>query len=242
MEKKIQLKVILFFLICLTSLLQVNCEKDEEKALTVKDIEGNVYNTVKIGEQIWMTENLKTTKLNTGTSIPLISDYGNWSNRTTPAYCWFDNDSSTYAQTYGVLYNWYTINTDALCPTGWHVPTDGEWAELELNLGLSSADTNLLGLRGSNEGSKIAGNEDLWNVGALLNDTCFEETGFMALPGGYRSSAAIFYGEGDCARFWSSSEYNNDNALFRYLDNTESKIGRQYSEKMHGRSVRCIKD
>jgi uncharacterized protein (TIGR02145 family) len=242
MEKKIQLKVILFVFLGFTSLLLTNCEKDKEKPLTVKDIDGNVYNTVKIGNQIWMTENLKTTRLNAGTNIPLIVDYGSWSNSTTPAYCWFDNDSTNYAQSYGVLYNWHTVNTDSLCPSGWHVPSDAEWVELELKIGLSSEDANLLGLRGSNEGSKIAGNEDLWNDGALVNEASFEETGFMALPGGYRSSAAIFYSVGDCARFWSSTEYNSTDAMFRYLDNTDSKIGRQYSPKMHGRSVRCIKD
>jgi uncharacterized protein (TIGR02145 family) len=204
--------------------------------------DNNHYNIVKIGNQVWMAENLKTTKLNTGTKIPMVSDYVSWSYMTTPAYCWFDNDSTTYAQTYGPLYNWYAINTDSLCPAGWHVPSDEEWAELELNLGLSPADIDSMGLRGSNEGSKIAGNNDLWNDGILVNDSGFGETGFMALPAGYRSSAGIFYSVGDFARFWSSTEYDNENALFRYLDNIESKIGRQYSPKMHGRSVRCIKD
>ncbi len=90
---------------------------------TVTDIDGNVYNEVTIGTQVWMVENLKTTQYNDGTAIPLVADNTAWSILTTGGYCWAYNDEATFKNTYGALYNWYTINTK-LCPTGWHVPND----------------------------------------------------------------------------------------------------------------------
>jgi len=102
------------------------------QAQTVTDLDGNVYDTIHIGTQVWLKENLKTTKYNNGTSIPLVKDSAVWCSRTTPAYCWYYNDSVTYKNPYGALYNWYTVNTGMLCPAGWHVPTDGEWHTLIL--------------------------------------------------------------------------------------------------------------
>src|SRR5665647_1584626 len=93
------------------------------QAQTVKDIDGNVYHTVKIGTQVWMVENLKTTKYNDGTSIPNIIDGTTWSNLTTPGFCFYNNDAAN-KNIYGALYNWYTVNTGKLAPTGWHVSTD----------------------------------------------------------------------------------------------------------------------
>src|SRR5674476_633708 len=102
---------------------------------TVTDIEGNVYHTVKIGTQTWMVENLKTTKYKDGTAIPLVTDNKVWINLPTPAYCWYDNDATTYKNTYGALYNWYAVNTGKLAPTGWHIPTDAEWTTLQNYVG-----------------------------------------------------------------------------------------------------------
>ena len=101
----------------------------------VVDIDGNVYHTVTIGTQVWMVENLKTTKYNDGTAIPLVTDNTAWGALTTPGYCWYNNDSATYKNTYGALYNWYAVNTGKLAPTGWHVPTDSEWTVLTTYLG-----------------------------------------------------------------------------------------------------------
>jgi len=89
---------------------------------TVTDADGNIYNTVTIGTQTWMVENLKVTKYNDGTAIPLVTDNTAWSNLTTPGYCWYNNDAATNKNTYGGLYNFYTVNTGKLAPTGWHVP------------------------------------------------------------------------------------------------------------------------
>jgi len=82
-----------------------------------------------------MAENLKTTKLNDGTSIPLVTSSATWGTLSTPAYCWYNNDEASYKVTYGALYNWYTVNTGKLCPSGWHIPNDAEWTTLTNYLG-----------------------------------------------------------------------------------------------------------
>ena len=99
----------------------------------VTDINGNVYHTVMIGNQVWMVENLKTTKYKDGTAIPNVTDNNAWSALSTPAYCWYNNDAATYKSTYGALYNWYAVNTGKLAPAGWHVATDAEWTKLAEN-------------------------------------------------------------------------------------------------------------
>lgn len=130
-----------FFKILIASFAIVfcSCTKDDDYSDisygTMTDQEGNVYKTITIGTQTWMAENLRTTTYNDGTVIPNVTDNDEWADLSTPAYCWYDNDSATYAQTYGALYNWYTVATDSLCPTGWHVPTDAEWTILTDTLG-----------------------------------------------------------------------------------------------------------
>jgi uncharacterized protein (TIGR02145 family) len=164
----------------------------------VTDGDGNVYNTVTIGTQVWMKENLKTTKYNNGVTIPPVTDNTSWVNLITPGYCWYNNDASTYKNTYGALYNWYTVNTGILCPIGWHVPTVTEWTTLGAFLG----------------GDDVAGGKmkevDLthWlspNTGAT------NESGFTGLPGGLRGNNMFSYpntfGEiGRRAFFWTSTE------------------------------------
>jgi uncharacterized protein (TIGR02145 family) len=110
-------------LIGLFILLIDSCKKEDEKE-TVSDFDGNTYNTVTIGVQVWMKENLKTTTFNDGTPISEVTDFTDWFNLTTPGYCWYDNDKEKYKETYGALYNYYAVETGKLCPTGWHVPTD----------------------------------------------------------------------------------------------------------------------
>jgi hypothetical protein len=101
---------------------------------TVTDIEKNVYQTIGIGSQIWTTENMRTTILNDGTDIPIAKCYRIWNFLSAPGYCWYDNDEFN-KNTYGALYNWYTVNTMKLCPSGWHVPGDDEWTILDTYLG-----------------------------------------------------------------------------------------------------------
>jgi hypothetical protein len=93
------------------------------------DIDGNTYHTIKIREQVWMVENLKTTKFNDGTLIPLVSDSEVWGKISHPAYCWYNNDEKTNKNNYGALYNWFAVETGKLCPIGWHVPSDKVWLE-----------------------------------------------------------------------------------------------------------------
>lgn len=130
---------ICFFL----SLAITSCKKDEKDSdpiienqypQQVSDIEGNVYKTVKIGTQLWMAENLKTTKYANGTSIPNVTDHTEWSNLTTDAYCTYENTTS-FGNTDGKLYNWLVTFTSNVCPTGWHLPSIAEWHDLSNFLG-----------------------------------------------------------------------------------------------------------
>ena len=196
--------------------------------IKIKDIDGNVYKTVTIGTQIWMAENLKTIKYNDGTVIPLVTDGAGWAALTTPAYCWFNNDESTYKAAYGALYNWYTVNTGTLCPTGWHVPSDAEWTTLTTYLGESVAGGKL----------KEAGTTH-W---ASPNTGATNETGYTALPGGYRCSCAAFYSIGYFGFWWSATENVVAYALIRGLYYSNSDVYRNYNYKKSGFSVRCLRD
>ncbi|MEI6753331.1 MAG: fibrobacter succinogenes major paralogous domain-containing protein [Paludibacter sp.] len=202
------------------------------------DIDGNLYHTVTIGTQTWMVENLKTTTYNDGTSIPNVTDPTAWSALATPAYCWYNNDAATYKNTYGALYNWYTVNTGKLAPTGWHVPTDAEWTILEnyvsAHLGASGSVAKALAATTNWTSSTTTG-----APGNIL--TINNSSGFTALPGGYRSN----YGLGDAGNFgywWSSTEYSAGNAWVRYLYDGSGYLGRYYGSKYNGFSVRCVRD
>jgi uncharacterized protein (TIGR02145 family) len=198
------------------------------------DGDGNTYPVIQIGTgksapQIWMAENLKTTKFKDGTTpIPNVTGNSAWKALSTPAYCWYNNDAA-YKTTYSALYNWYTVNTGNLCPTGWHVPTDGEWTAL----------TDFLG------GSDIAGGK-LKETGTTHwispNTNATNQIGFTALPGGYRTSDGTFNLLGHFGKFWSATEYGTTSARCRYLDNTDGNVDREVFNIKMGLSVRCIKD
>jgi uncharacterized protein (TIGR02145 family) len=206
---------------------------------TVSDYDGNVYNTVQIGNQCWMKENLKTTKYNNGTDIPLVTDNIEWGNLTTPGYCWYDNAEASYKKTYGALYNWYTVSTGNLCPTGWHVPTDGEWKQLEMYLGMSQSDADTFGcIRGTDEGGKLK--ETGTTHWASPNTGATNETGFTALPGG-QCEEGYFDGIGIKGRWWSSSESSQASAWRRSLTEQNSTIYRTSHNKKNGYSVRCLR-
>jgi len=205
----------------------ISCEKEEDN--TVKDIDGNIYHKVTIGTQVWMVENLKTTKYNDGTDIPNVTGNEEWDTLTTEAYCWYNNDQSTYKATYGALYNWHAVNTGKLCPTGWHVPTSDEWLTLISFLG----------------GEDVAGcklKETDTTHWQSPNIEATNQSGFTALPGGYR-----FDGVFDFLRhmgyWWSSSELEDGDAakywcMNRYYCDIEELI----DYENNGFSVRCIKD
>ena len=198
---------------------------------TVSDIDGNVYHTVTIGTQVWMVENLKTSKYNDGTAIPLVTANSAWSALTTPGYCWYNNDSTANRNTYGALYNWYAVNTRKLAPTGWHVPTDSEWTILTTSLG----DTGIAGGKLKEAGTT---HWDSPNTGAT------NTSGFSALPGGWRggtSGSGAFYGVGIEGYWWSSTAYDVLNSWNRSMYNNNASVGRFNNRDFDGFSVRCVK-
>jgi uncharacterized protein (TIGR02145 family) len=226
--------------------LVVILEKEIVNNDVVLDIDGNIYQTITIGTQTWMIENLRVTKYNNGIAIPNVTDNLIWANLSTPAYCWYNNDEDTYKSTYGALYNWYTVNTGNLCPLGWHVPTDSEWKQLEMALGMSQSDADAgEEPRGTNEGSKLAGNAIYWAEGVLKSNPAFGTSGFLALPSGNRNLnyGGTFSGIGYYGYFWSGSKTVNDYAWARCLAYNYSKAHRYSSNSAKvGFPVRCIKD
>ena len=205
--------------------------------LPVTDIEGTIYNTVKLGSQTWTTKNLNVSKYRNGDLIPEVQSIGvnryDWCNLTTGAWCYYNNDTSNGSK-YGKLYNWYALNdTRGLAPKGYHIPSNEEWI-------------TLLSYLGENPGHKMKetgpthwGNENTLNT---------NESGFTGLPGGWRGGnedsggPAYFSFIGGYAKWWSSSEYNTDYAWCHYTYNGLSKLDNYKTIKQSGFSVRCIKD
>lgn len=200
---------------------------------SVKDIDGNVYKTIKIGNQWWMAENLKVTHYRNGDAILNKTDDEEW-DKPTGAWCAYNNDT-TNVEIYGRLYNWFAVNDSRnIAPEGWHVPTDDEWQELVDYLG----GDNLAGAKMKSTGT-IEGGDGLWRG----PNEATNESGFSALPGGYRYNHGIFDGIGYTPYFWSSTESNGGNAWHRYLYSTNSMVYRHDSGwKQAGYSVRCVKD
>lgn len=204
------------------------------------DIDGNVYKTVKIGNQIWMAENLKVTHYRNGEAIPNITDGEEWIKLLTGACCSYDNKPEN-AVTYGLLYNWFAVNDSrGLAPAGWRIPSDEEWKQLEMHLGMSQSEADGIYSRGPDEGGKLKeSGMSHWNN---PNEGATNESGFSALPGGYRNYYyGYFYGLGYDATFWSSSENYSVNAWYRGLGCYYSGSYRSFSDKQNGFSVRCIK-
>ena len=199
---------------------------------TLTDVEGNKYKTVVIGDQEWMAENLKTTKYNDGTDIPLEQDNKKWIAITTPAYCWVGNHIAN-KDIFGAFYNWQAVNTGKLCPKGWHVPTDEEWTKL----------TDFLGGLDVAGGKMKATGTDLWNS---PNTGASNESGFSALPGGYRYGyfwgSGEFYELGLNGYFWTATEYTETHSRTRTVNAERTKVYSSVFVKNNGFSVRCVKD
>jgi uncharacterized protein (TIGR02145 family) len=216
--------------------------------IACSDVENNNYTVVQIGTQVWMAENLKTTKYKDGTtSIPNVTDNVAFAALSTPAYCWYNNDESAYKETYGALYNWYAVNTGNLCPVNWHVPTDAEWTIMENYLV-----TNGYNYDGSTTGNKFAKalassrgwplNTGIGNPGNIDYPAKRNATGFTALPGGQHGNHGLLFGSVGTAGFWwSSSEYAGM-AYYRNLGYDYNFIFIYYTYESTGFSVRCIKD
>jgi uncharacterized protein (TIGR02145 family) len=206
-----------------------------DDVLPVTDIDGNVYQRIQIGDQIWMAENLKVTHYNDGTEIPTGYSDDDWANLSTDAYAVYDDNESN-ADTYGYMYNWYAVETDNLAPEGWHVPTDEEWTALSDYLGGSSVAGGKM--KECTPGS--CPESEYWNS---PNTGATNESGFTGLPGGYRNYYGGYYlGMGYYGYFWSSTEYGNYNAWHRELNYDYSGVYRFSTNKHYGFSVRCIRD
>ena len=212
-----------------------------ETEIWVTDIDGNIYKTIKIGNQVWMAENLKVTRYRNGESIPNVTDNSQWANLTNGARCAYNNDNNNVA-TYGLLYNWYAvIDSRNIAPEGWHVPTDEEWKELEMYLGMNQNEADATGWRGSPVGGKLKeASTTYWNN---PNTGATNESGFTAFPGGYRSHHyATFYSIGYYGCLWSVNEGSSEGAWRRLLHYNNSNVYRSYIDKHYGFSVRCVRD
>ena len=217
------------------------------------DVDGNTYDYLTYGDQVWTVDNAEMVTYRDGTPIPEVTDQTEWSNLTTGAWAYHDNDPTKPR-----LYNWYAVMgihdvaslTDAslrkeFAPEGWHVPTDTEWTTLEEHL-----IANGYNYDGTTIGNKIAkamastiGWINSTIAGAPGNDQSLNNSsGFNAFPEGFRYSSGSFSNEGVNAFFWSSTEYNSLNARNRSLDNNDSNLNRNVDYKRDGFSVRFVRD
>lgn len=218
-NKKLILTVVIFLSLGLTSMMA---------QMTVKDVDGNVYKTITIGKQVWMSENLKTTKYRNGEVIGTTSPSGqDIRNLVGPKFQWAFGGKDSNSDVYGRLYTWYAITDDrGVCPAGWHVPTDAEWTALVTFLG-----GDVIAYSKLKESGEIH-----W----LKYDTGSNETGFTALPGGIRNGRGPFDDMGTSGYWWSSTEYGATEAWYRYMGNSSGSLSRFLYLKRNGLSVRCV--
>jgi len=231
MKQIITLKTCLYVLLGLLVLTSIACNKDKvDPDELVNDIDGNKYHSVKIGNQTWMKENLKTTTFNDGSAIPNVITDGDWAQTSTEAYCWYNNDEIN-KDPYGALYNYHAATSGKLCPKGWHVPTNEDWDVLISTLG----GEDVAGGKLKEEGKSHWTNP---NIGAT------NESGFTALPGGNRGSDGSFFSLGIFGIYRSSSGAMAGDKTWTYDVNThDSSISKKdLRNTKFGLSVRCIKD
>ncbi|MGD0340782.1 MAG: fibrobacter succinogenes major paralogous domain-containing protein [Bacteroidales bacterium] len=197
---------------------------------SVSDIDGNTYKTIEIGTQTWMAENLNVTKLNDGTPIPFITNATAWTELSTPAYCWYNYDSVSY----GALYNWYVVDAASngnrnVCPSGWHIPSNNELATL---ITFSGGEVEAGGKL------KETGTTHWYSTNSYVTN----ETGFTAIPAGYRYYSGTFNNIRRYSYWWSSTTSSSLDAYCRnlYFDYNNAETG--VSNKKSGLSIRCIKD
>ena len=210
---------------------------------SVTDIDGKVYRTIKIGDQVWMAENLKVTHYRDGSPIYNPDNMMDWY-EAREIGAWLDyRFDKNKGVIYGHLYNSPAVlDSRKIAPEGWHVASDNDWKLLEMALGMSKSQADANGDRGTNEGSKLAGNADLWKDGALVNNAAFGESGFCVLPGG--ANLLLGYGEfcylGSMAWFWTSS--GGYDTIGRFFDCSVSTVYRRKGYLGEGCSVRCVRD
>jgi uncharacterized protein (TIGR02145 family) len=229
MKAKIKNQIFPVLVLGVIILLSNACKKDTNYPDSVKDADGNVYHTVKIGVQVWMVENLKTTKYRNGDPILNVTDSIQWINLTSGAFCSYNNNSKL-ASVYGQLYNWYAVNDSRnLAPAGWHVATNDDWDLLVNNYG----------------GLDLAGGK-LKEAGTTHwvppNTESTNESGFTALPSGYRYSDGGFFNLGYYSPWWSSTIYLNDYGWNWGVGSYNTYIYKGVDLKVLGIAVRCVMD
>lgn len=221
---------------------------------TVTDYDGNVYNTVQIGSQCWMKENLKTMHYANGDEIPHLDN----SSMVDPSFDYPENMTNN-VYTYGLLYNWPAVmhgsasangnpsGVQGVCPTGWHVPSDAEWQEMEVAVGVPSEDVGTMNAYRGNVAVTLAGGGvNTWmsstNEGAAgnLNATDRNSTGFSALPAG--TVEGMDAGFREMGIFWTSTLETDYRGIYRCLQYTQAGVRRYHMEKAMSMSVRCVKD
>lgn len=219
------LYLITTILILSLSILSCDDSTPTKADTSVTDIDGNTYQTITIGSQIWMKENLRVSKYKNGDQIQNVSDITNWGILTTGAFIYYNNESAN-DKSLGKLYNWMAANDSrGICPSGWHLPSDSEWTIL----------TNTLG------GEAVAGKKMKLGWGSGSN-----ESGFSALSSGVLQydlgSVPPTYFINEFSMFWSSTVYTTDFYWCRTLVNAEDWVGKGAAFKRVGQSVRCLKD
>jgi uncharacterized protein (TIGR02145 family) len=221
-----------FITLAFLSLLINGCKKDDTKVNELTDGDGNIYTSVTIGTQVWLKENLRTTRYRNGdiigTTTPATLDIRGES---TPAYQWVYSGNEANIATYGRLYTWYAItDSRGLCPEGWHIPGDNEWGALATFLG----------------GEDIAGGK-LKETGTTHwmspNTGADNITGFTAVPGGFRNSDGTFSDMTLTCTMWSSSAYDIEFPYLCDLYAIAGYLNRYYGYgKSFGFAVRCVKN
>ena len=231
----------------------VNWDCEDEEGIFTDPRDGQVYKTIRIGNQVWMAENLRATVYSDAAPIALVEDAAIWEALDeSGAYCWYENNSANQ-YTYGALYNYHAAtngeqSSDAnpsgvqgVCPSGWHLPGDEEWKELERFLGMRETQADRLTWRGTNEGTKLAGSEDLWiSSGILTEDIDFGKSAFNAVPAGHRNpdpTISDFADLGSGASWWTATA-----TYAREIQLNNSSIYRNSLDSRHGFSVRCVRD
>ncbi|MBZ0243127.1 MAG: fibrobacter succinogenes major paralogous domain-containing protein [Bacteroidales bacterium] len=221
---------------------------------TISDVDGNIYNTVLIGNQCWMKENLSTTKYKNGISIEYPGNNNSaWQINTTGAYAWYNNDI-TSKEIYGALYNWHAVNSNnGLCPEGWHVPDQGDWEDLVIYFVESNGFPNHDEPDGAGnalksclqENSPLGGDCNVfehprWNFHVINHG--FDEYGFSFLPGGIRDVSGVYLTAGEFGYLWSTTEHDDFNAMMLLMASYSGKVSTLQYFKGSGHSIRCLKD
>jgi uncharacterized protein (TIGR02145 family) len=206
------------------------------------DIDGNNYQTVKIGDQCWMAENLRSSKYQDGTNIPNFPVEADWRTTNIGGWVYYSNNSAN-DQVFGKIYNWFAVtDSRGICPAGWVVPGDDDWKILEMSIGMSESDAESTGWRGTDQniGGKLKKTGlDFWespNLGAS------NDSGFSGMPSGLRYPDGRFLSLGRSAFFWTSSWFSISEAYGRVIVFSREGVSRGVYRKDFGLSVRCILD